>query len=151
MKKLETTINDLIVWGNENKEGFQDELISDGYHSFAELYEFRKMYNAALFNEWASGRMEVLNGMEKGRRYENEGECKYDVHKSWKHHDGEWCFGEEGKWFIVVAMLPTGQITNHYKKEDWGLFQIPEVEKAKYVFDNHTPSDVLQRLKDLTT
>ena len=28
--------------------------ISDGYHTFDELYEFRKVYNAALFNEWAN-------------------------------------------------------------------------------------------------
>lgn len=26
---------------------------SDGYHTFNQLYEFRKLYNAALFNEWA--------------------------------------------------------------------------------------------------
>ena len=26
--------------------------LSDGYHTFNELYEFRKIYNAALFNEW---------------------------------------------------------------------------------------------------
>ena len=25
---------------------------SDGYHTFNELYEFRKVFNAALFNEW---------------------------------------------------------------------------------------------------
>ena len=25
--------------------------ISDGYHTFDELYEFRKMYNSVLFNE----------------------------------------------------------------------------------------------------
>ena len=25
--------------------------LSDGYHTFDELYEFRKMYNAVLFNE----------------------------------------------------------------------------------------------------
>ena len=28
------------------------EDISDGYHTFKELYEFRMVYNAALFNEW---------------------------------------------------------------------------------------------------
>ena len=28
--------------------------VSDGYHTFDELYEFRKLYNAALFNEWAA-------------------------------------------------------------------------------------------------
>ena len=103
---------------------------SDGFHTYNELYEFRKVYNAALFNEW--GKYDIPS---------------YDVHKSWKHNDGELCFG--GGWFIVVAVLPTGQISNHYKGEDWDLFKIPEVEKAKYTFDGHTSSDVLKRLKDL--
>jgi hypothetical protein len=98
---------------------------SDGYHTFDELYAFRKAFNAALFNEWAA------NG-------------KYDVHKSWRHHDGELCFG--GGWFIVVAMLPTGQISNHYEEKDWDLFREPEVEKAKYEFDGHTGEDVIDRL-----
>jgi hypothetical protein len=102
---------------------------SDGYHTFKELYEFRKAYNVALFNEWS-------------RLY-----ADYDVHKSWKHNDGELCFG--GGWFIVVAILPSGQISNHYKAEDWDLFKIPEVEKAKYSFDGHTGQDVINRL--LTT
>ena len=101
---------------------------SDGYHTYNELYEFRKLYNAALFNEWA------IAG-------------KYDVHKSWKHNDGELCFN--GGWFVVTAMLPTGQITNHYKAKDWNLFNIPDTEKAKYKFDNSTSNDVLNRLKDI--
>jgi hypothetical protein len=72
---------------------------------------------------------------------------KYDVHKSTKHHDGEDCFG--GGWFIVVAMLPGGQITNHYKMKDWDLFKIPVEGKAKYEFDGHTGIDVIKRLKQL--
>ena len=117
--------------------------LSDGYHTYDELYEFRKMYNAVLFNEWAKPLMEQL-------QYEGLPECyqsKYSVHKSWKHHDNELCFG--GGWFIVSAMLPTGLISNHYKAEDWYLFQVPEVEKALYEFDGHTPQDVLVRLKNL--
>lgn len=102
--------------------------ISDGYHTFDELYEFRKVYNAILFNEWAK-------------------QNKYDVHKSWRHHNGELCFG--GGWFIVVAVLPTGQISNHYEAKDWELFKIPVVEKAKYEFDRHTSKDVIDRLIDL--
>lgn len=102
--------------------------LSDGYHTFNELYEFRKMYNAALFNEWAA------RGM-------------YQVHKSKKHHDGEDCFG--GGWFIVVAILPTGQISNHYELADWDLFKCKEVEKALFEFDGHTPKDVLERLAKL--
>lgn len=31
----------------------QIESVSDGYHTFAELYHFRLLYNACLFNEWA--------------------------------------------------------------------------------------------------
>lgn len=119
--------------------------LSDGYHTFDELYEFRKLYNAALFNEWVNKEEtfeDIING-------ETILKNPYEVHKSWKHHDGEWCFGEEKKWFIVVAVLPTGQISNHYKAEDWDLFKIPETEKALFKFDGHTPQDVLERLKAL--
>ena len=101
---------------------------SDGYHTFNELYDFRKVFNACLFNEWYK-------------------QGKYEVHKSKKHFDGEECFG--GGWFIVVAILPTGQISNHYELKDWDLFQCEEVEKAKYEFDGHTPQDVLERLTKL--
>ena len=113
--------------------------LSDGYHTYDELYEFRKMYNAVLFNEWAI----------KPVVFNNDGTIipVFNVHKSWKHNDGELCFG--GGWFIVSAMLPTGLISNHYKAEDWDLFQVPEVEKALYEFDGHTPQDVLIRLKNL--
>ena len=104
------------------------EDVSDGYHSFKELYEFRKVYNACLFNEWAK-------------------QNKYDVHKSKCHFDGDECFG--GGWFIVVAILPDGQISNHYKLKDWNLFKCEETEKAKYIFDGHTTLDVLKRLKKI--
>ena len=102
--------------------------ISDGYHTFEELYEFRKVFNAALFNEWSK------HGL-------------HSTHKSWKHNDGEDCFG--GGWFIVVAKLPSGQISNHYEAKDWELFKILETEKAIYPFDGHTSQDVLNRLKSL--
>lgn len=120
----EEAINTIIAGGCETNK------ISDGYHTFEELYEFRKVYNAALFNEWAKFQIP-----------------SYDVHKSWKHNDGEPCFG--GGWFIVVAVLPTGQISNHYEAKDWDLFKVPEVEKAKYAFDGHTSNDVLTRLRAL--
>lgn len=125
--------------------------VSDSWHTFGELYEFRKMYNACLFNEWAKKRVKYLDGLSKGWSYLQEEIDFYYTHKSWKHNDGKWCFGEEKKWFIVSAMLPTGLISNHYKAEDWDLFQVPEVEKALFEFDGHTGIDVLQRLKDLCT
>ncbi len=137
----EKAINLLI-----DDEMVDSNLISDGYHTFGELYDFRKVYNAALFNEWAN--TNVSNIMLMSNPPKQKFEPKYDVHKSWKHHDGELCFG--GGWFIVVAILPTGQISNHYEAKDWDLFKIPETETAKYPFDGHTSEDVLERLKSLS-
>ena len=113
-----------------NTETEITENTSDGYHTFKELYEFRKVYNAVLFNEWGS--------------YDKP---TYNVHKSKKHHDGELCFG--GGWFIVCANLPSGQISNHYEMKDWDLFKIPETEKALFEFDGHNGQDVINRLKSL--
>lgn len=119
--KIIQGINELIKYVDTNK-------ISDGYHTFGELYEFRKVFNAALFNEWASS-------------------GKYVCHKSIRHNNGELCFG--GGWFIVVAVLPTGQISNHYEMKDWDLFNIPEYDNALFKFDGHTAQDTLERIKNL--
>ncbi len=101
------------------------EDISDGYHSFKELYEFRLLYNALLLNAWSQ------QGL-------------HSVVKSKKHSDGELCFG--GGWFIVQAQTPFGQVSNHYELKDWGLFQCEEVDlPAEY--DGHTAEDVKFRLK----
>lgn len=120
----------MSVWVT-NEEG-QNEYadtgeISDGYHTFNELYEFRKLYNAAFFNELSA----------------NEG---YHVHKSWKHSDGEDCFG--GGWFIVTGYLSydkTNQVSNHYEAEDWNLFKVEQRELADE-WDGHTSGDVVKRL-----
>lgn len=100
---------------------------SDGYHTFRELYDYRRVYNALLFNAWAS--LEL-----------------YDVHKSKKHSDGEKCFG--GGWFIVVAQLPMGQISNHYKLEHWEEFRVPE-KSIPNLYDGHTPAAALERAQQL--
>jgi hypothetical protein len=124
-------VNELIRTGKDytpDHDNYVDaKMVSDGYHTFEELYNFRKVYNAVLFNEWAR----------KGL---------YNVHKSKRHFDGEECFG--GGWFIVTAELPTGQISNHYKNDDWDLFQLRTTEKALFEYDNHTSADVLNRLTD---
>ena len=103
------------------------EEVGDGYHTFRELYSFRLAFNAVLFNEWAA-------------------QGKYDVHKSRRHSDGEKCFG--GGWFIVMAQLPSGQISNHYEDKYWDMFQIPEKVMAN-PFDGHSSADVLSRLNEL--
>ena len=113
-----------------NRKSF-DELVdwlNEQQDLIEELYDFRLTYNALLFNEWA----------------ENQ---KYEVYKSRRHSDGELCF--DGEYFIVVANLPTGQVTNHYHIMHWDMFKINEYEKVKEDFDGHTPSDVIERLQQV--
>ena len=122
---------DTETWALEKLEDIEDKgNISDGYHTFNELYEYRLLYNASLFNELAK------QGL-------------YDVHKSKKHSDGTIPFGDEN-WFIVMAELPTGQISNHYEMRDWDLFNVPEKEKAN-PYDGHSLQDVVKRLRDFLT
>lgn len=125
-----------VTWENSPQEielkiFKKDEIenVSDGYHTFKELYEYRKLYNAAFFNQLAK-------------------EGKIKVCKSRKHSDGELCFG--GGWFIVQALLPTGQISNHYEDKDWELFNIPERETG-YEYDGHTPQQAAERLRKYLT
>jgi hypothetical protein len=95
----------------------------DEYHTMAELYEYRMLYNA-----WAA------------RYFADQGQAV----KSWKHHDGEPCF--DGYYFIVCLWTTEGLVTNHYKREDWDLFRVPEVETAPE-WDGHTPAEAARRLR----
>lgn len=111
-----------------------DGQTSDGFHTFDELYRHRLLLNAALFNAWGRGR---ARGYATGP--------EYDVHRSLLHHDGEAPFG--GGWFIVVAALPTGQVSWHYPVEHWDLFrQVPETHRAA-VWDGHTADQAADRLQ----
>lgn len=125
MRDVIKEMNDIII--KAEAVNFDVSKISDGHHTFEELYKFRLAYNALIFNEWAT-------------------QCKYKVHKSYRHESGELCFG--GGWFIVVAELPTGQITNHYRLDYWDWFKIPETEKALLAYDGHTPNDTINRIDD---
>ena len=111
-------INALII-GIQPNEG----KVSDGYHTFDELYDFRRAYNAALVNTH-----------------------KYPCIKSCRHSDGELCFG--GGWFVVQMQLPTGQISNHYEIKYWDEFDC-EVRERADEWDGHTDKDVLERLTKL--
>ncbi len=98
----------------------------DEHHSIEELYRYRMLYNALAFNEMAK-----LKGAPT-------------VVKSIRHSDGELCFG--GGYFIVVAELPTGQVSNHYRTEHWSLFQLPVVDQPP-AYDGHTPAEAADRLE----
>ena len=69
--------------------------ISDGFHSFDELYDHRMTLFAVVL---------------KAHRA--------NAWKSRLHADGDMCDG----WFIVGINTPEGQFTYHYKAEHWDLF-----------------------------
>ena len=121
VEKVNKLILDIEADPNEDAN-----LISDKYHTFGDLYKLRLMYNAGLFSMWSR-------------------EGLYEVHKSYRHHDGELCF-DSNNWFIVVAKLPNGIISNHYKIEHFHLFDVPHVAIARFPFDGHTTKDVIDRL-----
>lgn len=120
-----------ILWSKEHYK-VVDNSISDDWHTFTELYEYRMLYHAAWLNAMYG------NNLTFGGRHKN------TIYKSTKHETGELCFG--GGYFIVIAILPTGQITNHYKLEYWSLFNIPVRENNMIKYDGHTPKDVSDRL-----
>lgn len=95
------------------------EKMSDGYHTFADLYEQRLILSAAL--------------------------AKNNPHawKSKRHEDGSVPFG--GGWFIIGFDTDEGCYTYHYELKDWDLFQCKELEKGK-PWDGHTSKDVRRLL-----
>jgi hypothetical protein len=100
--------------------------ISDGYHTFNELYEHRHALVLAL-----------MKAMPRHFWF------------SRRHHDGELCFGD-GEWFIVGAELPdSGTVTYHLPMRLWGLVEMTgaaELELGR-PWDGHTANDVVHRLK----
>jgi len=102
--------------------------ISDGYHTFGELYEFRMLYNAAFVKEYAKN-------------------SPTHVEKSNRHSDGQECF--DGTWFVVNIELPTGLISNHYKRNlsNEFMFDCKENVVSQLKYDGHTANDVKGRLK----
>ena len=95
------------------------EKISDGYHTFADLYEQRLILSAAL--------------------------AKNNPHawKSKRHEDGSVPFG--GGWFIMGFDTEEGCYTYHYELKDWDLFQCKELDKGR-PWDGHTSKDVRRLL-----
>lgn len=94
--------------------------LSDGYHTFNQLYYQRMILFAAL--------------------------VKQNRDKAWKslrHADGELCFG--GGWFIVGIDTPEGSYTYHYGNSYFDLFDCEELERGK-AWDGHTEKDVTRLL-----
>lgn len=96
--------------------------ISDGHHTFNQLYHQRAILFATIVNQ-----------------------NKDKAWKSFKHSDGHYCFDEDGEMFIVGIDTPKGSYTYHYHKKYWDYFNCKELECGK-VWDGHTEEDVTRLL-----
>ena len=97
--------------------------LSDGYHTFNELYHHRAVLFSVICNSF-----------------------KPLAWKSKKHNDGTMYNGM----FIVGIATPKGNATYHYDIEPyWDMFDVKELDKAPE-WDGHTPSEAIERISKLT-
>ncbi len=119
---METYSNDVIINNrikDLNERGLLETgLISDGYHTFNELYYHRMMLFAVICNTYND--------------------------KAWKSklHDDDTMYDN---YFIVGVTTPEGDYTYHYHLDYWDTFNVKELEKAPK-WDGHKPSDITRLL-----
>lgn len=98
--------------------------ISDGYHTFDELYDHRITLYIALCRTLKNG----------------------NVWRSEQHSDGSVMDG----WFILGIWFEKGkQITYHIPLERWGETDFAQTLLKAPEFDGHISEDVLERIKKL--
>ena len=109
---------------NDNENTEEDEPkkdlgeLSDGYHTFNELYYHRTI----LFSLFVNYHPEIS-------------------WKSHKHFDGSMYDG----YFIVGVTTPEGDYSYHCKLEYWDMFKVPEVDHSPQ-WDGHKPEDITRLL-----
>lgn len=94
--------------------------LSDGYHTFNELYYHRTILFSVICNQ-----------------------NKDIAWKSKLHSDGTMYDGM----FIVGINTPEGQYSYHYDINLWSLFDVKKLDKAPE-YDGHLPKDI-ERLKSI--
>jgi hypothetical protein len=111
-RSLLTEINKSIQILKENNG--DEELVSDGYHTFKELY-YHRMYLFSI----------VCN---KSREFSR---------KSKLHDDGTMY----DDYFIVWINTPEGDYSYHYHMDYWDMFDVEELDRAP-AWDGHKPEDI---------
>jgi hypothetical protein len=101
--------------------------ISDGYHTFQELYDHRHALYISLCKITQSAGNHV-------------------VWRSLKHSDGT----QYKDWFILgIGLLAGTQVTYHLPYSMWEETLFADTLDYAPLFDGHTSQDVLERIKKL--
>lgn len=112
----------------DGDEGMQ---VSDGYHTMDELYSHRNTLFIAMCRIIQS---------------EHETPSYKPVWRSKLHSDGTMF---EGMFVLGLMQIPGQQITYHLPLSDWKRTSFAQTLDAAPEWDNHTPSDVIERLEKL--
>lgn len=106
------------------KRLFNQGEVSDGYHTFNELYHHRVILFSVICNE------HPYISWKSKKHYKN----KDPMHKGM---------------FIVGIETPNGQATYHYNIDPyWELFNVKELEYAPE-WDGHTPKEAIERIMSI--
>lgn len=102
--------------------------VSDGYHTFDELYDHRITLYIALC---AAQRLFTDK----------------EVWRSKRHSDGEICFGTGTQFVLGIGSKSGEQVTYHIPIERWDETNFAITLEKAHEWDGHTSEDVLERLK----
>jgi len=114
-------------------DGINSGLVSDGYHTFGELYESRNILYIAFCKL-------LFNYLVIQRSYEEAD----DIWKSRIQSDGK---QEEGWFLLGIAKGPGSQITFHLPDKYWGQLAFIKELPIAPPYDGHTTADVLARIQ----
>ena len=116
-------VQNIMRWASGNLKELADEVatpgsISDGYHTFDELYQHRNAMFILMANQT--------------------GDASF---KTKKNSDGE----EFPGYFLLGINTPIGQISYHMPIEYWDFARVQEVERNEK-YDGNTAKDVYERI-----
>lgn len=121
-------------------DGSLRECNCDGFHTFDELYNHRITLYIAL--------------CKMASRWQTDGDNteiikKYPVWRSWRHSDGELCFGTGTQFVLGIGKMKSKQITYHIPSYRWDEASFAETLDKAPEWDSHSSDDVLERIKHL--
>ncbi len=131
----------LVVKGNDLMS------VSDGYHTFEELYDHRITLYIGLCKK-----INAEDEQAKSLRAFKEGfvfDAKGWIRRVWRsrlHADGS---SFEGWYVLGIDKEPGKQITYHLPLTTWDETEFAETLERGPEFDGHTPKDVLWRLTQI--
>jgi hypothetical protein len=99
----------------------ETDQISDGYHTFGELYDHRRALTAALAS--------ILGNSWRSKAH---------------HPDDDPMF--DGYFIVGIYLHNVGTVTYHYKLSHWDDFEKVREREHAPKWDGHTPADTVTRL-----